>query len=424
MKSPTLALCFLFLHLPACQSNGSSVGDLESWHEYAQRPALQPVMNKDFEVKTLGIASSGDYRCNGAWKKSVPVQPGKFYRFHAEYRTQDVDYPRRSILAKIDWKNREGKRVEWPEYPELRADNGSGWRVLEDIFQVPPRTATADLELIFRWDESGRVEWKNVSFGISSRPARRVVKLAGLNYRHRDSSGPEENRKAYGKYVEEAGKAGVDILCLPEGITLVGTGKSYLEVGEPVPGPTTEFLGKLARKHGMYIVAGLIETEGETAYNTAVMIGKDGKLAGKYRKVSLPREEIEGGLTPGDAFPAFDTEFGKIGILICWDIHFPEGPRRLAYQGAEIILLPIWGGIEPLFPARAIENQIVLVTSSYDATTGIWNERGEMLAKAEEEGKLAIAEVDLAEEIYWEWLGNFRARIPREAPVVAEIDRY
>jgi predicted amidohydrolase len=182
-------------------------------------------------------------------------------------------------------------------------------------------------------------------------------------------------------------------------------------------------LGALAKRLHVNIVAGLIERDGKTAYNTAVLIGRDGKLAGKYRKVSLPREEVEGGLTPGSEFPVFDLDFGRVGILICWDIQFPEGARRLADLGAEVILLPIWGGTEPLYPARSIENQVYLVTSSYDSTTGIWSPKGELLTEASEEGSIAVAEVDLAAETYWEWLGNLRWRIPRESPPVNESSR-
>ena len=119
------------------------------------------------------------------------------------------------------------------------------------------------------------------------------------------------------------GEQKADIVCLPEGITVVNTGQKYMDVSEPVPGPSTRFLGKLAKKYNMYIIAGIYEREGVAVYNTAVLLDRSGVLAGKYRKVCLPREEIERGLTPGDSFPVFDTDFGRIGIMICWDVFFP-----------------------------------------------------------------------------------------------------
>jgi predicted amidohydrolase len=225
----------------------------------------------------------------------------------------------------------------------------------------------------------------------------------------------------FASFVEKAAAKGADIVCFPEGITLVATSKTYREVAESVPGPTTAFLGEYARRYSVYLVAGLLEKTPEAVYNTAVLIDRDGKLAGRYRKASLPREEIEGGITPGQEFPVFETDFGKIGMMICWDVQFVEPARRLAAKGAEIILLPIWGGSPELFPARTIENQVYLVTSSYDTRTGIWGPRGNVLAEAEQEGTIAVAKVDLAKRIQWEWLGNLRSRIAKEAPKTEEV---
>jgi predicted amidohydrolase len=77
---------------------------------------------------------------------------------------------------------------------------------------------------------------------------------------------------------------------------------------------------------------------------------------GKYRKVCLPSEEIDGGITPGKDYPVFDTDFGRVGMMICWDRSYPEVARRLAAQGAEVLLMPIWGGQELLARSRTQEN--------------------------------------------------------------------
>ncbi|MBN1346433.1 MAG: carbon-nitrogen hydrolase family protein [Phycisphaerae bacterium] len=166
------------------------------------------------------------------------------------------------------------------------------------------------------------------------------------------------------------------------------------------------------------IVAGIYERVGKVVYNAGVMAGPDGELVGKYYKKCLPREEIEGGITPGGEYPVFDTRFGKVGVMICWDIHFPEVARRLAMNGAELILVPIWGGNELLLRARAVENQVYVATSSYDhkLRTAVWDRRGDPLAAATQPGEIALAEVDLNARTQWNWLGDFRARITRERP--------
>lgn len=171
----------------------------------------------------------------------------------------------------------------------------------------------------------------------------------------------------------------------------------------------------------MYIVAGIYEKEGPVVYNTSVLIGRDGNLEGTYRKTALPNEEIIGGISPGEAFPVFDTDFGKIGMMICWDVFFPEPARMLALQGAEVIFMPIWGGNLTLAKARAIENQVYLVSSTYDMKTGVFDKSGDLVVEGTEENPVAIIEVDLNERLMWWWLGEFRNRIKREIPSIRAL---
>ena len=93
--------------------------------------------------------------------------------------------------------------------------------------------------------------------------------------------------------------------------------------------------------------------------------------------VYLPREEIEGGLTPGSDYPVFSTDFGKVGMMICWDAQYADPARALALGGAELLLVPIWGGNQTLMKARAIENRVFIAASGYDYPTHILDPDGE-----------------------------------------------
>lgn len=157
----------------------------------------------------------------------------------------------------------------------------------------------------------------------------------------------------------------------------------------------------------------MVEREGTAIYNTAVLIDRDGRLVGKYRKVNLPYDEFEDGITPGSEYPVFQTDFGKVGMMICWDSQFPDAARALALQGAEIILMPIWDGTAPLTLARAIENQVFLVTSAYGDPSVILDPQGKQVAIATEQGTAAIATIDLNRR-YESHLGVMRERIVRE----------
>jgi predicted amidohydrolase len=161
-------------------------------------------------------------------------------------------------------------------------------------------------------------------------------------------------------------------------------------------------------------VAGLYEREGSAVYNTAVLIDRQGKVAGKYRKVYLPTEEIEGGLTPGVAYPVFETDFGKVGLMICWDVEYVDPARALAAQGAEIILMPIWGGNYTLMKARAIENHVFLVSAGYDVETAVINPSGEALCATKEYGVFKTIPVNLSDRFVDPQLGDMRARFHKE----------
>jgi predicted amidohydrolase len=109
--------------------------------------------------------------------------------------------------------------------------------------------------------------------------------------------------------------------------------------------------------------------------------------------------------------------------MICWDVHYTDPARALALQGAELILLPIWGGNLTLTRARAIENSVFLATSGYDIASLILDPKGETLAASEANGSVALATIDLGRRYTWEWLGNMRARFMREVRLDVPVKR-
>ena len=225
--------------------------------------------------------------------------------------------------------------------------------------------------------------------------AKGKVRLATVNCRPSGNKSIAENIEEFCAVAEEAGQKGADIVCLGEWITLIGMGSDYRAHSEPVPGSSTDRLGEVARKWKMYIVASVGEQDGEKIYNTAVLIDRQGKIAGKYHKVKVPDNEIKGGVTPGDSFPVFDTDFGRVGMMICWDLQFPEPARELAAQGAKVILLPIWGGDSTLARVRSAENRVYLVSCGYDIPSTIYGPGGELLALARERPGVATADVEI-----------------------------
>jgi predicted amidohydrolase len=154
-------------------------------------------------------------------------------------------------------------------------------------------------------------------------------------------------------------------------------------------------------------------------------MGSDGQLIGKYRKVCLPHGEVEKGIAPGNTYPVFETSFGKVGMMICYDGFFPEVARELSNHGAEIIAWPVWGCNPLLAKARACENHVYVVSSTFMQPkdgwmlSAIYDRTGEPIAVAETWGTVAIAEVELSQPYIGPWnLGDFRSMIERHRPVV------
>ena len=392
----------------------------DGWRPFAVRDEIAPRWWTEREAGNalvLALAGRGDDAVDGRWVREVPVVPGQDYAFRASCRAERVASVARSVLARVVFLDAAGQPQRPMEYPLMAlAAAPDGWTPVAGVYRAPPGASRARLELHLRWTADGEARWKDVEFRESAPAPARRVKLATVFHRPQGMASPRESRERFAALVEQAAARGADVVCLPEGITIVGTGLTYAGVAEPVPGPTSAFLGELARRLKVWIVAGLYERSGTRVYNTAILVGRDGQLVGRYRKMSLPDEEIEGGITPGSDAPVFDTDFGRVGLMICWDSSYPEVAHALAERGAEVILMPIAGGVEALVQARAIENQVHVVASGYDFRTGIFDRKGERIADAKTDPEVVLATVDLAAPVLWPWVGNWRARIHREAP--------
>jgi predicted amidohydrolase len=133
---------------------------------------------------------------------------------------------------------------------------------------------------------------------------------------------------------------------------------------EPLDGPVLGRFRQIARDHGAHIVAGLYTYRDGRSYNSAVLVGSDGEIAGIYDKVHLSPLEARA-FSAGNTFPVFTTAIGEVGMLICWDMQFPEAPREIALAGADIIACPTLGWEHVFGPCRAFENGIPLAVAMY-----------------------------------------------------------
>ena len=243
----------------------------------------------------------------------------------------------------------------------------------------------------------------------------------------------EENLETAERLIRAAVSGGAGFVALPELWSCHGLDKVYRENAEPVPGPTTEFLGNLARELGVYVLGGSIleGTPGSTKlHNTSTFFGPDGEMSAVYRKIHLfdvkaaDREYLESEtIAPGTEIVTAKAGVATLGLSVCYDVRFPELYRLLALRGAEILVVPAaftlqtgkdhW---ELLLRARAVENQAFVVAPAQwgQKADGRWtygrsvivDSWGTVLAQCPDRDGYALATLDL------DYLDRLRKEFP------------
>jgi deaminated glutathione amidase len=252
----------------------------------------------------------------------------------------------------------------------------------------------------------------------------------------RSSEDVEANVVLAERLLRDAADGGADLAALPEVFTYLGSSAGRVGAAEPIPGPTTDRLSAIARERAMWILGGsVIERDGDRIHNTSTLFDRDGELVARYRKIHLYDVDLPGQppfresatFTPGDQLVTHETDVGRVGLSVCYDLRFPELYRGLATMGAEVLCVPAqfqwetgtdhW---EVLLRARAIEDQCFVVAPAQWGTFGApekgrrsygnsmavdpW---GRVVVRAPDEGDgVWFADLDLAE------LRAIRERLP------------
>ena len=427
------------LLLVATSAMPGEVKPLSNWQACAPRAEISPDFEQD--ENGLHIISASRELLHGYWQRDFRITSENYVLFTARRFAENVEYPRRSCLVRIEWYDDDlnpvtsshpvnpayfdkDTDVARPEFPPDVHTFRDGSVELSGHYRVPEMATIARVQLHLRWAPSAKVRWSHLQLEGAEAPAPRKVRLAAIHVQLPGSNRTAEaNREILAKRVFEAAEQKADLIVLPEFGPCKGLPGTWDENAEPIPGPSTKYFGGLSKKHDCYIVLSLPERDGYLIYNTAVLLGPKGTIEGTYRKVSLPMEEIAAGIAPGNDYPVFVTRFGTLGMMVCYDVFFPEVARELSHRGAEVIALPIWGGNPKLAAARCAENGIFLVSSTYTPhganwmKTAIWDREGNRVVEAKDWGQVLVHEVDLGAPTYWKGLGDFKSRILREGPV-------
>lgn len=376
--------------------------DKKKWDSFVKEPLNTKIAFSDDGVTIEKKAESAAIvRC----VLDEKFEKGKFYKFTAvaEAETCSNSCSAYIMISQLD----KDKNYIIRMYAENNRDNLS-----EKSLVFTPEENCEFIRVDIGLKGKGKAVFKKLSIEETKAPEKRECTIAATRL-----NGCKSREEALDKIkaaAKEAGEAGADLIIFGEVIYDFGCGLPIAETAETQDGVYCTAMKDMAKKYNTYIVINFHEKdEDERIYNTSVLIDRNGEIAGKYRKTHISFNEFENGVTAGSELPVFDTDFGRIGILICWDVYFPEPARVLAEKGAELIVISTAGNPPHRHIARAMENGVYVAVSgngccpkTSDRTlfaSKVIDPCGEILSAVDEDGEIALAKIDLSErkKIYW-----------------------
>lgn len=377
----------------------------DNWEIVCPNPALAPdfgLADTQNGKQSLMAAGNGRRECFGYARCPVHLEANKTYRMRVRLRFEGMEDLNRHLVHGVFASNFNDGIFSYRREGE--------WVIGENRFPTADEPVDGEVRLYFRFSPHGKVWWDYISLQECDPIPPRLVKIA--------CSWGTGDLEHWTKWLDRAGEKKVDIALLPE----MFNGKGVKDA-EPIDGTAATLLSQKARQWKMYVSGSFYEKRGDLVLNTAPLFDREGRLVGTYCKNQLYDPEEDDGATPGVGFPVFQTDFGKVGIIICYDSWFPETTRLLAYKGAELILFPNAGYFTGLMPARAADNGVWFAVSSLNCPAGVWDTSGACAGEEnpnstryvvssisefekDDESRMLIATVDLSRKYSPHWWGG------------------
>ncbi len=354
----------------------------------------------------------------GSWRAMAHgIVADRFYEFSVWQRTEGTEFDNVQVPLVLSWMRADQnspaiQRDYVDEYDSTTAETSGGWVRRVRRLRAPDEAVSVRVDLGLRWMRGASAWWMAPWIVEVPPPPARRVRIATTRIEPHHISTIALNTQAMAEMLDRLAPERPDLVLFSENLLDRFVHEPLSQTAQTIPGPFTEMLSEKARKLNAYIVAGLHEKDAEgRIYTTAVLVDRNGNIATRYRKMHLTLMEAEAGILPGHEPVVFETDFGKVGFLICWDNWFAESARLLRLKGAEILLLPIAGdGVpghwETISRARALDNAVYLVASGTVSETPscIINPAGEVLGRATGPLDYVVKEIDLNRQWYHRYL--------------------
>ncbi len=439
----SIVAALVILSLAVC---GEAPTSNSTWTFRSARLASEPAVELPSAsgVHVMRVPSKS---CCGWWETHVQVVPGGGVRFQATAEiAMDAkdEFVHNDVMMFVRWdfpkdgkdRGKSGNGVDRGKFYQRdfvvytdKVVDGRIVRTFDETYAVPGECSSVEVEFIAKW-HTMTVAVRDLKAASVERPKPRVVRCVVGNPHERTGNIIINSRLRAGEVMTGEKTMAVhlaqieacltnifanvqkpDIILFAECLSTQGS-PDPASVAEPVPGgPSWALAEKYAKKYKTYIAMNVREREANgQCHNTVFVCGRDGSLAGLYRKSHLTSGEYQMGLVPGDGFPVFDLDFGRVGALVCWDNWFSESIKMIKRNGAELLLFPLAGcapdHVELVFPARAIDSGIPILVAMRQGhlPNGIIDRDGTWIAKTFDDCGYAVADLDLNERKRTFWL--------------------
>ena len=378
----------------------------------------------------LGVSSNGTRTCVGGWQIIYSsIEPGVRYTIEWDAKHTDLDHARDNIRGKVYWEDLASDtsrpKGEWHYLlPKIGSDQVQFRRTLT----APDDATHLTVRSTFRWSAKGEAVWTMPRITTSETDVRsgstRVAIVTGtLTDRRRKYETMQDNIDLYYPLCEQVIADGAQMVCLPEIALQYGMPGHAIDLAVSLDAPEVRLFADLAASTSTLLLLGLFERDEDAVHNTAALFGPTG-LVGRYHKVHLAvGGESESGILPGEGFPVFATDLGRVGCNICMDSSAAESSRSIGLAGADFLMLPImgdhradrWSKGPPVFNesrwkaimrTRAIDNQLcMIVARNTSQGSCVIDRKGDILAWNEGDAPHIIADVAV-DDGYRTWNGG------------------
>jgi len=344
--------------------------ELEGIEPWASHPSAAPRTCKR-NGDDLVIAANGTRTCCGGWQMVYAgATAGQAYALHVDVAYEGLDCPRDALECVAYWgelpPTQAGQAAsrQWHYLTPRRTGDGAV-RFAAQI-EAPQGAERLTLRCVFRWSAQGSSVWRMPEIALArpqepkSRVARICVVTGTVDSRPKPPVTIQANLAYYGGLCERACERKPNLIVLPEIALQWQVPGHSLDLAVEAPGPETDLFARIAAQARARIAVGMLERDGDAVFNSVVLISPEGRIDGKYHKVHLAvRNESHSGVLPGDGFPVFETEIGRVGCNICMDSSACESSRMAGLNGADFLLLPIMGDhrASRLSPGKSLFNE-------------------------------------------------------------------